>query len=437
MKAIDLFAGPGGWDVGAAALGIEPVGVEYDDAACATRKAAGLRTVQADVAELDPVDFAGEHGGCDLLIASPPCQAWSMAGKRKGQDDLPLVFDYTRTLADGGVYPPEWYRERCSDDRSLLVCEPLRWALALRPTYLAFEQVPPVLDYWRHVGAILGREGWDVWTGVLEAERYGVPQTRERAILMARRGGHVHPPIATHQRYVPGEPARHDVTLEGEVLPWVSMAEALGWGMAERPMLTVAAGTESGGADSSMVGGSGARKRMSDERDRGAWKVGFPRKADGGEATDDGYRARDFRDGSEPAFTVTVKAEDWRLRATNDRPNACERSADEPAPSMAFGHNAPKWLDRRQGGAPLRRPARPSARPQARNAEDEAAGRTDYEGRAGENAVRVTVAEASVLQSFPPDYPWQGSRTKQFQQIGNAVPPVLAHAILTALTEGT
>lgn len=94
MRAIDLFAGPGGWDVGAGPLGIEPVGVEYDDAACATRKAAGLQTVQADVAELDPVDFATEHGGgCDLLIASPPCQAWSMAGKRKGQDDLPLVFE--------------------------------------------------------------------------------------------------------------------------------------------------------------------------------------------------------------------------------------------------------------------------------------------------------------------------------------------------------
>ena len=477
MRAIDLFAGPGGWDVGAGALGIEPVGVEYDDAACATREAAGLRTVQADVAELDPVDFANEHGGCDLLIASPPCQAWSMAGKRKGQDDLPLVFDYTRTLADGGVHPPEWYRERCSDDRSLLVCEPLRWALDLRPTYLAFEQVPPVLDYWRHVGAILGREGWDVWTGVLEAERYGVPQTRERAILMARRGGHVHPPIATHQRYVPGEPARHDVTLEGEVLPWVSMAEALGWGMTERPML-----------------------------------------ADDGEATADGYRARDLRDIEDPAFTVTAKAEDWRLRATNDRPNACERPADEPSPSLAFGHNAPVWLDRRQGGAPLRSqdepahtqsasglsrgrdvwidawrsaPSRAAAcspppaghgRPSAlrlaarrrthrpgrlgtrtdlaewtegrpattvagdprihppghkRNANDEAAGRTDYEGRAGENAVRVTVEEASILQSFPADYPWQGSRTKQFQQIGNAVPPVLAYAILAALTEGT
>ena len=423
MRAIDLFAGPGGWDVGAGPLGIEPVGVEYDDAACATREAAGLKTIQADVAALDPVGFAGDEG-CDLLIASPPCQAWSMAGKRQGQDDLPLVFDYTRTMHTGGVHPPEWYRERCADDRSLLVCEPLRWALALRPTYLAFEQVPPVLDYWRRVGTILGAEGWDVWTGILEAERYGVPQTRERAILMARRGGHVHPPIATHQRYVPGEPARHVVTLEGEVLPWVSMAEALGWGMTERPMLTVAAGTESGGADSSMVGGSGARKRMSDERDRGAWKVGFPRKADGGEATDDGYRARDFRDDSELGDRVQPGG--------GNKP----RPASEPSATLGTRTDLAEWTEGRPATTVTGDP-RVHPPGHKRNAEDEAAGRTDYEGRAGENAVRVTVAEASVLQSFPADYPWQGSRTKQFQQIGNAVPPVLAHAILAALTEGT
>ena len=95
MKAIDLFAGPGGWDVGAAALGIEPVGVEYDDAACATREAAGLRTMQADVSALDPADF----GPCDLLIASPPCQAWSMAGKRKGELDKPRVMALAGTWA--------------------------------------------------------------------------------------------------------------------------------------------------------------------------------------------------------------------------------------------------------------------------------------------------------------------------------------------------
>lgn len=42
---------------------------------------------------------------------------------------------------------------------------------------------------------------------------------------------------------------------------------------------------------------------------------------------------------------------------------------------------------------------------------------------------RVSVAEAATLQAFPPNYPWQGTQTSAYRQVGNAVPPTLAEVV--------
>lgn len=296
-EAVDLFAGVG-WDLAARELGIDPLGIDIDPDVCKTREACGMRTLQADVSTLNPENFRP----CMLVIGSPPCPTFSGAGNGSGRLLTDILVRCMGEFAAGSdtrlarttdaytvLAPVAWEREEKrarkqrrepSRDRaqeqalrdakmSLLSVEPLRWVLTLRPELVALEQVPDVLPLWSVMAQILGTFGYSTWAGVLEAERYGVPQTRERAILMASTGT-IHPPRATHQRFVSGESARHEHTLEGEILPWVSMAEALGWGATERPCVTVVAGSGRQGGPNALDGGSGSRAALEREGER-AW----------------------------------------------------------------------------------------------------------------------------------------------------------------------
>lgn len=99
--------------------------------------------------------------------------------------------------------------------------------------------------------------------------------------------------------------------------------------------------------------------------------LGFPRRDDGKGAimiAGKAYRARDLRPTSQPAFNLTEKARSWTM----------------------------------------------------------------YEkGEAGANPIhRLGVQAAATLQGFPPGFTFSGERTKQFLQVGNAVPPPLAEAVL-------
>lgn len=307
--AIDLFAGPGGWDLACDRLGIGSLGIEFDDAAVRTRQAYGLPTIHGDVRDYGPAEFPWAEG----LIASPPCQTFSTAGNGAGRKALDKVFAGIDALAAGEL-PPAF-----DDERTGLVLEPLRWALDGDYRWLAFEQVPTVLPVWEKMAEVLRSRGYSVATGILNAEQYGVPQTRRRAILVAKLGGPVGLPTPTHSRYYSRTPEK----LDAGVLPWVSMAEALGG-----------------------LGAEGLRSNY----------------GTGGDAANRGFRA-----------------------------------AGSPAPTLTGKADRNKWA-----GPPA-------------------------EFRS------ITQAEAATLQTFPADYPWQGTKGKQFQQIGNANPPLLAEAVLAAV----
>lgn len=219
MIADDLFAGAGGWDLAADRLGIHARGVEIMPEARATRDAAGLTTIHDDVWTFRP------DGKATGLITSPPCQTFSPAGNGSGRKALD---DVLRGIRDGYVSDLDHLRflgEEVGDDRTALVLTPLHFALAGGYEWLAWEQVPTVLPVWQACAEALRAQGWYAWAGMLHAEQYGVPQTRKRAFLLASRHGPVGPPPPTHSRYHSRTPAK----LDAGVLPWVSMAEALGW----------------------------------------------------------------------------------------------------------------------------------------------------------------------------------------------------------------
>lgn len=370
---VDLFAGPGGWSVAAQRLGLREIGIEFDKAAHMTRRAAGFHTIRDDVRQWGPANFPNARG----LIASPPCQTFSAAGKGAGRRALDVVLGAVQGMGKTfrvhpeHVVPLEW-----EDERTGLVLEPLRWALdAIRLgqpyEWLAFEQVPTVLPVWQAMADVLRAEGYSVSAGNLQAEQYGVPQTRKRAVLVARHYAtmafkpepvqqNVQLPTPTHSRYHTRDKAR----LDPGVLPWVSMAQALGWGLDGRLSPTVTGGgTETGGAEPIA--------HLSRYSSQPGWTQQSNYRTGSGEKPEGGTWPLGERAAEEPSSVITGRPPRW----IHDRSATTVVGSFNPDVIAAPGYRVTKEAGSRQNAA---------------------------------GSVRVSVQEAAVLQSFPPDFPWQG-----------------------------
>jgi len=178
-KVISLFSGAGGMDIGFEMAGFQTaVAVEYDKSCCETLKTnkPELSVIQGDIcnisteqilkaAKLKPTEPA-------IVIGGPPCQSFSLAGKRMGMDD----------------------------PRGMLVLQFIRVVRESLPVAFVMENVKGMVNWegGKAIDAIMneisepiifkGKEyTYEISKTVLNSADYGAPQFRERVFIVGNR----------------------------------------------------------------------------------------------------------------------------------------------------------------------------------------------------------------------------------------------------------
>jgi DNA (cytosine-5)-methyltransferase 1 len=181
MRSLSLFSGAGGMDIGVRKAGFEILAeIEMDKYCCQTLRLAAerehrkTRVIETDIREITPEtlmqEFNIKENELDLLFGGPPCQPFSLAGKQNSLNDI----------------------------RGPLLFEIIRFAETFKPKVIFLEQVKGLLS-------AKGRNGkkgdvFQIFLSELERLRYtpkwqvccaadyGVPQLRERVLVVATYG---------------------------------------------------------------------------------------------------------------------------------------------------------------------------------------------------------------------------------------------------------
>jgi DNA (cytosine-5)-methyltransferase 1 len=162
MKVVSLFSGAGGLDLGFIKAGYEIIWANdnFQDAVKTYRKNIGDHIICEDISKISS-DKIPEH---DVLIGGFPCQGFSVANSNRGEHD----------------------------ERNKLYTELLRVLIDKQPKFFMAENVKGILSLMK--GTIFEmiisdfeKAGYKVKYKVLNAANYGVPQKRERVIILGVR----------------------------------------------------------------------------------------------------------------------------------------------------------------------------------------------------------------------------------------------------------
>lgn len=175
-KVLSLFSGAGGLDIGFHLNGFDiKACIEIDRDGCNTIEAnkpkyanKNTKVYCKDITTINPNDVMDEIGEIDFMIGGPPCQSFSAAGRRAGG-----VYGVNDTR--GSLF---WY-----------YCEFLK---VFKPKGFLFENVKGILQAnknkdWEIIKNSFSEIGYNLSFMVLDAADYGVPQHRERLIMVGLR----------------------------------------------------------------------------------------------------------------------------------------------------------------------------------------------------------------------------------------------------------
>lgn len=185
MKAIDLFCGWGGFSCGAVLAGVEVVSaVDLNPTALGAHRANHPQALHL-CTDLGVLDFRGLAVDVSLLLASPPCQGFSRAGRGASEDKRKKL----RALS--------WV--------------PVRAIEVKRPRAFVVENVEEMRkwSFWPLWCGALERLGYSLTHLTINAATCGVPQRRVRAFTVGLPKGRTIPPLRTERE----RPAIHYLDL--------------------------------------------------------------------------------------------------------------------------------------------------------------------------------------------------------------------------------